>query len=103
MSKKDKDLQENAKGEVKKSDVKADAPRKASKQDKNKKPNIFVRMGRKIKETFSELKRVTWPTFGKALKATGVVLVIVLIFTVIVTGINYGLAELLDLMVSTGA
>ena len=50
-------------------------------------------MGRKIKETFSELKRVTWPTFGKALKATGVVLVIVLIFTVIVTGINYGLVR----------
>ncbi len=68
------------------------------KQDKNKKPNIFVRMGRKLKETFSELKRVSWPTFGKALKATGVVLVIVLIFTVIVTGVNYGLSELLQLM-----
>ena len=26
-----------------------------------KKPNIFVRMGRKIKEVFSELKKVTWP------------------------------------------
>lgn len=102
MANKEKDLQGNAKADVKKTDTKADA-RKNPKQDKNKKPNIFVRMGRKIKETFSELKRVTWPTFGKALKATGVVLVIVLIFTVIVTGINYGLSELLDLMVSTGA
>ena len=72
------------------------------KQDKNKKPNIFVRMGRKLKETFSELKRVSWPTFGKALKATGVVLVIVLIFTVIVTGVNYGFSELLELMTSGG-
>ena len=97
MSKKEKDLQETEKApEAKKND----APRKKVQQDKNKKPNWFVRQGRKIKETFSELKRVTWPTFGKALKATGVVLVI---FTVIVTGINYGLAELLDLMVSTGA
>ncbi len=95
MAKKDQEVQQDK--------AKNEAPRKNSKQDKNKKPNIFVRMGRKIKETFSELKRVTWPTFGKALKATGVVLVIVLIFTVIVTGINYGLAELLDLMVSTGA
>ena len=100
MSKKEKDLQETEKApEAKKND----APRKKVQQDKNKKPNWFVRQGRKIKETFSELKRVTWPTFGKALKATGVVLVIVLIFTVIVTGINYGLAELLDLMVSMGA
>ena len=98
MAKKEKDVQET-KGAEKKNDV----SRKNSKQDKNKKPNWFVRQGRKIKETFSELKRVTWPTFGKALKATGVVLVIVLIFTVIVTGINYGLSELLDLMVSTGA
>ena len=98
MAKKEKDVQET-KGAEKKNDV----ARKNTKQDKNKKSNWFVRQGRKIKETFSELKRVTWPTFGKALKATGVVLVIVLIFTVIVTGINYGLSELLDLMVSTGA
>ena len=76
---------------------------KDKKQDKNKKPNIFVRMGRKLKETFGELKRVTWPSFGKAVKATGVVLVIVLIFTVIVTGVNYGLGALLDLMTQAGA
>ena len=68
------------------------------KQDKNKKPNIFVRMGRKLKETFSELKRVTWPKFGQALKATGVVLVIVLVFMVVVTGVNYGFGALLELI-----
>ena len=77
--------------------------KKAKKTDKNKKPNIFVRFGRKIKETFSELKRVTWPSFGKALKSTGVVLVIVLIFTVIVTGINSGFSALLELITKWGA
>ena len=77
--------------------------KKAKKQDKDKKPNIFVRMGRKLKETFSELKRVTWPTFGKALKATCVVIVIVLIFTVVVTGVNYGFTELLKLITDLGA
>ena len=77
--------------------------KKAPKKDKNKKPNIFVRMGRKIKETFSELKRVTWPTLPTALKSTGIVLVIVLVFTVIVTGVNYGFSELLRLMTSWGA
>ncbi len=53
-----------------------------------KKPNIFVRMGRKLKETFSELKRVTWPTFPKVLKSTCVVLVVVLAFLVVVNPLN---------------
>ena len=77
-------------------------PKKEPKKDKNKKPNIFVRMGRKLKETFSELKRVTWPTFGKALKATGVVLAIVLAFIVVVTGVNYGFTSLLEFITSLG-
>ncbi len=71
----------------------------AQKSDNNvKKPNIFVRMGRKLKETFSELKRVTWPTFPKVVKATCVVLVVVFVFTVVITAINYGLQELLGLI-----
>lgn len=74
---------------------------KKAKKDKNKKPNVFVRAGRKIKETFMELKRVTWPTLPQALKATGVVIVIVLIFLVVVTGVNYGFSELLKLLTNT--
>lgn len=73
-----------------------------AKKEAEKKPNIFVRMGRKIKEVFSELKKVTWPSFGKVVKATGVVLVVVLIFTVIVTGINFGLQALLELLTKAG-
>ena len=65
---------------------------------KNKKPNIFRRMGAKIKEVFSELKRVTWPSVPTALKTTGVVLVIVFIFLVVVTGVDFGLAALLELI-----
>ena len=72
--------------------------KKSARKDKNKKPNFFVRIGRKLKETFSELKRVTWPTFGAALKSTGVVLVIVLIFVVLVTCVNVGFSELLGLI-----
>ncbi len=67
-----------------------------------KRPNIFVRMGRKIKETFSELKRVTWPTFPKVVKSTCVVLVVVLVFLVVITGINQGLQALLELLTSIG-
>ncbi|MBR2375253.1 MAG: preprotein translocase subunit SecE [Clostridia bacterium] len=63
---------------------------------KNKKPNWFRRVGAKFKETFSELKRVTWPKFTTVLKTTGVVLVVVAAFLLVVTGIDYGLGELLD-------
>lgn len=74
----------------------------AQKDSNVKKPNIFVRMGKKLKETFSELKRVTWPTFPKVVRTTCVVLVVVLIFTVVITGINYGLQELLKLVTQIG-
>ncbi len=120
MAKKDKDLvekdeelEENAKAgkngkaakdakNAKAENVEKKSPKNDKKADKNKKPNIFVRMGRKLKETFSELKRVTWPSLPKALKATGVVLVIVLIFTVLVTVVNYGFGELLSLLTGLG-
>lgn len=68
-----------------------------------KKPNIFVRMGRKLKEVFSELKKVTWPTFGKVVKSTGVVIVVVVIFLVVFGAINFGLAELLKLITNLGS
>ena len=69
----------------------------------DKKPNIFVRMGRKLKEVFSELKKVTWPTFGKVIKATGVVIVVVAAFLVVFGAINFGLGELLRLVTSLGS
>ena len=99
MAKKEKEQAESLPEKSEKTPAKAAKPEK---KDKNKKPNIFVRMGRKLKETFSELKRVTWPTLPKALKATGVVLVIVLVFTVFVTAFNYGFSELLELLTGLG-
>ena len=97
MAKKDKEVQEQPASSAKKND----AQRKKA-AVKNKRPNIFVRAWRKIKETFSELKRVTWPTLPQALKATGVVIVIVLIFLIVVTAINYGFSALLQLLTGLG-
>ena len=45
-------------------------------QDKSKKRG-------RAKETFAELKKVTWPTFGKTMKQTGAVLLVTLFFLVI--------------------
>ena len=59
-------------------------------------------MGKKIKEVFSELKRVTWPTFPKVVKATCVVLVVVIVLGLILTGINQELQALLSLITNIG-
>lgn len=78
--------------------------KKVKKQPKkgDKKPNVFVRMGRWFKAKFSgmvaELKKVTWPKFSKVIKQTGIVIAVVLFFLVIVTGIDFGLTELLKLL-----
>ena len=71
-------------------------------ENKNKKPNAFVRffnnVGKKFKEVFSELKKVTWPEFAKVVKQTGIVLGVVLAFLVVVTAFDYGLQALLTLI-----
>ena len=65
---------------------------------KNKKPSWFRRVGAKFKETFSELKRVSWPKFSTVVKTTGVVLVVVAAFLAVVTGVDALLSWLLNLI-----
>ena len=54
----------------------------------NKKPNVFVRAGQRIKRWFremrSELKKVVWPTKSQMVNNTVIVLVCVLIVGVCV-------------------
>lgn len=69
----------------------------AKKTNKNKKPNIFVRMVRKIKEIFSELKKVTWPSFKTVLKQLGCVLVTVILVLAVIMLMDLGLQKLLEL------
>ncbi|MBQ9782500.1 MAG: preprotein translocase subunit SecE [Clostridia bacterium] len=68
------------------------------KAKKNKKPNIFVRAWGKIKEIFSELKKVTWPSFSTVMKQLGCVLVIVVLVLAIVMLMDLGLGYLLKLI-----
>ena len=65
---------------------------------KEKKPGFFSKLGSKIKDVFSELKKVVWPSFGKVVKQTGVVLVVVVIFLIVITAFDYGLLNLLKLI-----
>ena len=81
--------------------VEAKTDAKKAKKKKGK-PNIFKRLGAKIKDVFSELKKVTWPTFPKVVKKTGVVLVVVIAFLVVITAFDYGLMQLLELIAPRG-
>ena len=65
---------------------------------KNKKPSWFRRVGAKIKETFSELKRVSWPKLPTVFKTTGVVLVVVAAFLAVITGVDALLSWLLEIL-----
>ena len=56
--------------------------------DTNKKPNFFVRTGRKLSKWFremkSELKKVVWPTAQQVLKNTLIVVACVLVVGVFI-------------------
>ncbi len=91
----------NAQGDFVQTNEKPKKQKEVKKPNKNKKPNIFKRMGSKIKDVFSELKKVNWPKFPKIVKQTGIVLAVVLIFLVVITAFDFGLLELLKLVTPT--
>lgn len=92
-----KNASENKKVDEKKSDDKKNNVKDKKKAKKEKGQN---KIAKKTKETFSELKKVSWPTFGQVVKKTGVVLAVVIIFTVVLFGIDYLLGLLFDLLTS---
>ena len=65
--------------EVKAKDVAKDKKKK----EKAKKPS---KIAKSLKDTGNELKKVTWPTFKQVVKQTGIVLVFVLVFAVVLFG-----------------
>ena len=76
-------------------------PKKESKKDKAQKTKAQKQPNpkqNKVKETVAELKKVTWPTFPKVVKNTLLVLVIVLISTAVLFGIDYVLSLLYKLL-----
>lgn len=60
----------------------------AAAQQKAKKPNVFRRLGSFFAKSWSELKKVSWPTFKTVLKNTGIVLLVVLFFSVLIFGFD---------------
>ena len=71
-------------------------------QTKAKKPNIFKRLGTFFVKSWSELKKVSWPSFKTVLKNTGIVLLVVLFFAVIIFGVDMLFTYLISLMSPKG-
>lgn len=76
--------------------------KKPAKKEKKQKP-VKVKVNKeqkrsRLKEIFSELKKVNWPTFGKTMKQTGMVLTLVVIFGVVVLGFDTLISWLMRLL-----
>ena len=72
-------------------------------QQKTKKPGLFKRIGRFFAKSWSELKKVTWPTFKKVVGNTLIVLAVVAFFSLIVFGFDTGFMYLIKWISSIGA
>ncbi|MCL2587566.1 MAG: preprotein translocase subunit SecE [Firmicutes bacterium] len=70
-----------------------------AKKEKSERPGFFRRIGTGFRNMFGELKKVRWPTFARTVKQTGVVLAVVLIFSLVIFGFDRGLAALYGLLV----
>ena len=77
---------------------------KQEKAKKKGKKEFFLKrfgrwLGRKTRDLIAELKKVTWPTFPKVMKQTGIVIGVVVFFLVIIFAIDLGLSQLYQLLI----
>ena len=77
--------------------VEKEKTRKKDRKKREKDPNRVGLFGR-IRNMFSELKKVQWPTFAATVAKTGVVLSVVVVFSLVIFGIDQGLAQLYNLL-----
>ena len=76
-----KEIENNSNGKV----VEVKAKKTKQKKEKNKKPS---KIAKSLKDTGAELKKVTWPKFKDVVKQTSVVLVVVIVFALVLFGLD---------------
>lgn len=78
----------------------------ASEKKKNKKPNVFKRIGKFFRECKSEMKKVTWLSGKETFKSSVIVVVVTLALCVAIglidTALEYGVIGLRDLTIHLG-
>ena len=99
MAKKNENI-ENDEVEI----IEPDKVKKTEKQvdtkKSKKKPKDKKTMKKRFSEIFSELKKVSWPSFTTVVKSTCVVIVVVLICTLFLFGVDKLLSLLYDLLIT---
>lgn len=63
-----------------------------------KKPNVFKRLGKYLRDVGNEFKKISWPGWPQTWKNTAAVLVTVLLFGVVVCGLDLILGLLRSLV-----
>jgi preprotein translocase subunit SecE len=64
------------------------APAKAAVRREDKKPNIFRRLAKWLREMRSELKKVLWPTPKQIVNNTGVALFFMVVAAIVIWGFD---------------
>lgn len=82
-----------------KEELKAQKERSKKREGKPREKKERKGMVKTFREVGGELKKVRWPSFGKTVTQTGIVLSVVVIFGLVVFGIDQGLGALYGLLV----
>ncbi len=87
--------QKNAETKEKVKNEKSKDAQKSKKKVKEK-----GKLGKRVKDTAGELKKVSWPDFKSVVKKTGIVFAVVICFALVLWVFDYGLSWLYKLFVS---
>lgn len=72
----------------------------AKNKNAEKKPNIFQKIGGFFTDCKRELKKIVWPTIKTTFKNTGVVLSSIVICAIFIGALDFGLTELLSVVMN---
>ena len=78
---------------------KAEKEAKASKSASKKGPGPGKRMGKFLRDTKGEFKKIIWPTFPAVVRNTGVTLAMCAVLGLLICAVDIGLSALINLMV----
>lgn len=79
---------------------KADKAKKDKKPEKQKKPSIFARIGKWLKDMKSELKKVQWPTRKQTINNTLIVIACVVIVGVFIWLFDFVAGQAIELILT---
>ena len=82
-------------------DGKKASPGKQTDSKKNKKPNVFAKIGKFFSDSWAEISKIVWPTVAAVRKNTGTVLIIILIMGAFIIALDYLLTYGLGMLMNT--